>query len=104
MNKRVFLRGVSGKGIQGNEGNFLSSFTGVYLVFEVFQTGVAYLCFLVRVICRGSHVVTLFQRPGFPNILCFLKPLGYLVGVCEANVAKLDLFQLQFPQIGDACE
>ena len=33
------------KGIQGNAGSSLSCFTGMYLVFEVFQTRVAHFCF-----------------------------------------------------------
>ena len=35
------------KGSQGDAGCFLSRFTGVYLVFEVFQTKVAHFCFCI---------------------------------------------------------
>ena len=65
----LFFRGVycfwgaSGKGIQGHPSNFLSCFTGVYLVFEVLQTKVAHFCFcLVRI----KMPLLICPHPPFP--------------------------------------
>ena len=46
-----FLRCFRKGNLWGNAGNFLSRFTGIDLIFEVFETKVAHFCFcLVRII------------------------------------------------------